>query len=67
MVNSKEDLELPLLRRSSFGNRHIESRTAYGEGMIMSDAIGWETDLDRALVRAKQEGKPVLLDFFNPG
>ncbi len=33
----------------------------------MSDAIGWETDLDRALVRAKQEGKPVLLDFFNPG
>ena len=33
----------------------------------MENAITWETDLDKALARAKAEKKPLLLDFFNPG
>lgn len=33
----------------------------------MGDAIQWENDLNKALLRAKAEKKPVLMDFFNPG
>ncbi len=33
----------------------------------MTGKILWETDLEKALARAKNEKKPVLLDFFNPG
>ena len=33
----------------------------------MAGVIQWETDMDKALSRAKSENKPVLLDFFNPG
>jgi uncharacterized protein YyaL (SSP411 family) len=33
----------------------------------MTNAIHWETDINHALDMAKKEGKPVLLDFFNPG
>jgi uncharacterized protein YyaL (SSP411 family) len=33
----------------------------------MSTEIRWENQMDSALSRAKQENKPVLLDFFNPG
>jgi hypothetical protein len=33
----------------------------------MGDAIQWESDLNKALSRAKTEKKPVLMDFFNPG
>lgn len=29
--------------------------------------IKWETDMDAALKRAREEQKPILLDFFNPG
>lgn len=29
--------------------------------------VRWETDYEVALERARQEGKFVLLDFFNPG
>ncbi len=29
--------------------------------------IIWETDFYKALERSAREGKPVLLDFFNPG
>ncbi len=29
--------------------------------------VRWLNDLNEALRRAKDEGKPVLLDFFNPG
>lgn len=32
----------------------------------MIASIVWETDLDKALKRARLEGKPVLVDFFNP-
>jgi hypothetical protein len=32
----------------------------------MEHSMDWETDLDRALERATSEGRPVLLDFFNP-
>jgi hypothetical protein len=32
----------------------------------VDDAIRWETDPGKALARAAVEGKPVLLDFFNP-
>jgi hypothetical protein len=32
----------------------------------MTGKIAWETDLEKALTRAKKEKKPVLLDFFNP-
>lgn len=28
--------------------------------------IHWETDYDRALELSTGEGKPVLVDFFNP-
>lgn len=33
----------------------------------MADKIGWETDFDTALTRAKAEKKPLFIDFFNPG
>lgn len=33
----------------------------------MAKEISWESDLERALVKAKAAKKPVLLDFFNPG
>jgi hypothetical protein len=33
----------------------------------MSEKIAWESDFATALSKAKTEGKPVLLDFFNPG
>ena len=33
----------------------------------MANPIEWEKDLSSALARAKQENKPVLMDFFNPG
>jgi hypothetical protein len=33
----------------------------------MATKIQWETDMDKALARANQEDKAVLLDFFNPG
>jgi hypothetical protein len=29
--------------------------------------INWETEMDKALARARTEGKSILLDFFNPG
>ncbi len=32
----------------------------------MAKAVQWETDMAKALARAKDENKPVLLDFFNP-
>lgn len=33
----------------------------------MADSvIHWERDLAKALGRASEENKPVLLDFFNP-
>ncbi len=33
----------------------------------MGNEIEWETDLYRALTKARSEEKQVLLDFFNPG
>jgi len=27
----------------------------------------WKTNMEEALELAKKQGKPVLLDFFNPG
>jgi hypothetical protein len=33
----------------------------------MPETIPWEKDLSAALIRARQEKKMVLLDFFNPG
>ncbi len=29
--------------------------------------VNWETEMGTGLDRAKKEGKPVFLDFFNPG
>jgi hypothetical protein len=29
--------------------------------------VKWLKEVDRGLSLAKSEGKPVLLDFFNPG
>ncbi len=33
----------------------------------MEAKIAWETDFEVAKRRAQFEGKPILLDFFNPG
>ncbi len=33
----------------------------------MGKKISWETEMKKALARAKKEDRPVLLDFFNPG
>ncbi len=33
----------------------------------MAESIHWESELDTALERAKNENKTILLDFFNPG
>ena len=33
----------------------------------MTEKIQWETVFEKALEKSKREGKPVLLDFFNPG
>jgi hypothetical protein len=33
----------------------------------MEKQIAWEENLDAAKARAAKEGKPVFLDFFNPG
>jgi uncharacterized protein YyaL (SSP411 family) len=33
----------------------------------MENPINWQTDMWMALQRAKEENKPILLDFFNPG
>jgi hypothetical protein len=35
--------------------------------MSDSDRIPWEHDYERALERARNEQKLVLLDIFNPG
>jgi len=32
----------------------------------MGDIIKWESTMNAALLRARAENKPVLLDFFNP-
>jgi len=32
----------------------------------MSDQIPWVSSFDEALKRAKQQDKPILLDFYNP-
>ncbi len=32
----------------------------------MANQIQWETEMEKALSRAKAEKKAVLLDFFNP-
>jgi len=33
---------------------------------IMVDIVKWESSMDAALLKARVENKPVLLDFFNP-
>jgi len=33
----------------------------------METKIKWETKFDKALTRATEESKPIILDFFNPG
>jgi len=33
----------------------------------MENKIIWETDMNKALSRAKSENKLILLDFHNPG
>jgi uncharacterized protein YyaL (SSP411 family) len=32
----------------------------------MDQALAWMSDWEAALARAKDEDKPVFLDFFNP-
>jgi hypothetical protein len=32
----------------------------------MEQTLAWMSDWDAALTRAKDEDKPVFLDFFNP-
>ena len=33
----------------------------------MADTIVWLGAMEDAMGRAKSEGKPILLDFYNPG
>lgn len=33
----------------------------------MTATIAWLTSMDEALQQAKKQGRPILLDFFNPG
>ena len=33
----------------------------------MTTAIKWHTDMKAAMALAKNENKPMLVDFFNPG
>ncbi len=35
-------------------------------GFTMTAAITWLTEMEQALSKAKEENKPILLDFFNP-
>ena len=46
--------------------RHRSGQPPKGE-KDMADKIAWETEFGQALRKAKSQGKPVLLDFFNPG
>jgi hypothetical protein len=46
--------------KSNFKKMGHEGRQA------VRDAIQWESDFSKALLRAKTEKKPVLMDFFNP-
>ena len=49
--------------KSNFENREMRNERR----QAMGDAIQWESELNKALSRAKTEKKPVLMDFFNPG
>jgi len=33
----------------------------------MAAKIQWHTEMDEALCQGQKTGKPILLDFFNPG
>ena len=33
----------------------------------MTATIAWLTKMDETQAQARKEGKPILLDFFNPG
>jgi len=45
----------------------LETQSERKGEIVMAENIKWETEMDAALVRARLEKKPVLLDFFNPG
>ena len=45
----------------------LETKSDKKGEIVMAENIKWETEMDAALVRARLEKKPVLLDFFNPG
>jgi hypothetical protein len=47
--------------------KQIQKKARDERRCAMGDAIQWESDLNKALSRAKTEKKPVLMDFFNPG
>ena len=45
----------------------LETQSERKGEIVMAENIKWETEMDAALVRARVEKKPALLDFFNPG
>jgi thiol:disulfide interchange protein len=47
--------------------KQVEMQSERKGEIVMAENIKWETEMDAALVRARVEKKPVLLDFFNPG
>jgi thiol:disulfide interchange protein len=42
-------------------------RTTDAKGRDAMGEIRWETELDAALAKARQSGKPVFLDFWFDG
>jgi hypothetical protein len=63
---------MTILRQTSNDTPHRIQRPhaktcAPRKEFIMATKVPWETDFELALKMSKTSGKPVLLDFYNPG
>lgn len=48
------------------GITHCEGIIGSPGRYMMALTVAWLTDINEALSAGKSQGKPVLLDFFNP-